>query len=145
MPSDVDFLAFKAAKEAFVSDLGGTTKGEICLVVAAVPASLWLATELEVFLSRRRTLAAAAAAAASSSPSLSGGALLAQPAVARAGALTAGERGALELAVVVLPAVLCSTALPRAGLLDPPWAPRAPPRSRCSCAAPARGRRRGRW
>ena len=27
-----------------MSDLGGTTKGEICLVVAAVPASLWLAT-----------------------------------------------------------------------------------------------------
>ena len=33
MPVDDDFLAFKAAKEAFVSDLGGTTKGEICLGV----------------------------------------------------------------------------------------------------------------
>ena len=30
-----------------MSDLGGTAKGEICLVVAAVPASLWLATMWE--------------------------------------------------------------------------------------------------
>ena len=47
--AEADFLRYKADKEAFVSDLTGTTKGEITLVIAVLAASLWLATEILCF------------------------------------------------------------------------------------------------